>query len=800
MFKFNNTHIFTGYLKQKLSSVYIPTCRIYTREFASYKNRTGKEDPRVIESIDTAWYNKEDCKVAVRIPYLRNDEVYNYFAEQPTRVLSTNKTKGWMRANNLYYEGDTFVPSLTKKLHSTGRFYDTATHEYLGDYLRFVRDYHGINLMSLYNCFNNTICDNLNLSMYSDVSKYDIEYANLLSKPKEDIEFISQDTKYKIYAIPVKLFADYTIAVDSNQGIEICCGLYNKHLYYPNDTLSDCKAQRFGTKTYLKVGRAMFNQPILFDKLNVKYWPAETGLKITETEGKQEIRVDTSNKILTRWDIANREHDLRMFIKVPVSCRSSIVVLEGDYRAYNDIIYTPNPEANLTMEGCCVGRRRDDEGNYLLDGSGAEKTWYMSGKEPLGLKKYQLSDWRFAHSGLGSFWEEESGENTTQPNILVPSLYFVDKPENMNVWTQDELTPPVFSEESNCCEISTAAELAFVIYNNGQVTVIDDNNNARVVRAFKLINDIYINDPTKIDWDTGTPISGYQIRTWFTRNADNKNGGFAGVLDGDGHTIYGLYSIYTEKAEGYAGLIPLIDADNNTTLKNIGLNYVYLRGATYNSAFVGGVSTSTVPLDRWKYIQNHSVINLPLAKDHELAVAEAAKEKPISAAQAAEWKQKFNAAINDTTYFNPISKLQLLAFNTGESYPFADRLIEYLVGSVITPIDEIPDNIKRTQKVMKQNRHNFKIEGLWENKMQKILYDYVMNAGPIEIVNDELVDKRAGYQSRLGHTHKSTIYDILGYVDRDTEKWYASSKKGKNNKVVQETIGTVDIYDGLYDI
>ena len=50
--------------------------------------------------------------------------------------------------------------------------------------------------------------------------------------------------------------------------------------------------------------------------------------------------------------------------------------------------------------------------------------------------------------------------------------------------------------------------------------------------------------------------------------------------------------------------------------------------------------------------------------------------------------------------FKPISKLQLLALNTGISYPFADRLIEYLIGNVIVPNDGTPDNIRRLQKVM----------------------------------------------------------------------------------------------------
>ena len=174
--------------------------------------------------------------------------------------------------------------------------------------------------------------------------------------------------------------------------------------------------------------------------------------------------------------------------------------------------------------------------------------------------------------------------------------------------------------------------------------------------------------------------------------------------------------------------------------------------------------------------------------------------------------------------FKPISKLQLLAFNTGESYPFADRLVEYLIGSAITPIDDISDNIKRAQKVMEANKYYFKIDGLWEDKMQNIIYDYMINSGPIKVVTvcddkyDELYgkevdtkdysgpirqvvkDKRQGTHPRLGHTNKSTLYDILGYVDKDAEKWYASWKNENNRAVIKDNIQNVDIYDGRYDL
>lgn len=555
MFKFNNTHIFTGYLKQMLSSFNLPTCRVYTREFENYLKQHNKEDPRVIESFNTIeYFDSENTAIskkraAMRVNYLRGNELYNYFwayAQEKPRLNHDNSS--WKRASTVFFQADRNMPGLTKTLNSPGIIYDTHTHEYLGDYLRFIRDYYNVNLMSLYNCFNNKICNNV-------YYKHKVKLANPNFKKDEDITtsnpkylysdrlFDARDTRYRIYALPVKLFSDYTIAIDCDTEIELFCGLYNTML----DT-SEISADLIA-RTYKRVNRTFFNQPFLYDKLNVKYWNFDTDCAPATGETFPRL---VNNSAATRWDLAAREQDLKLFIKIPVSCKSSIVVLEGDFRRFNDFKYVP-------------------PGTYNPDGT-------------------------------------------------------------------------IFNSETD------------------------------------------------------------------------------------------------------------------------------------NESFT---SSSTA----WEFKQNHAAINFGDIED-----------------------RRSGLDINNSC-FTPVSKLQLLAFNTGESYPFADRLIEYLGNSAITPIDKIPDNIKRVQKVMTQNQHYFKIEGLWENKMQKIIYDYMINSGPIKAEDNKLFDshsgnnpKNYGYHSTIGHTSKSTLYDTLGYVDKDAERLYASWKIEDGKVKVRDTIQNVDIYNGLYDI
>jgi hypothetical protein len=149
--------------------------------------------------------------------------------------------------------------------------------------------------MSLYNCFTDKI--------YNNVYFYFTLNPKANKEKRVEILFNAQEPEYRLYALPVKLFAEYTIAVDCDQGIEMFCGLYNTNL----DT--SIKAEDLAARTYQRVHKTLFKQPFLYSKLNINHWPAEADFN------NGNIRTD----VFTRWDLASREKDLKLFMKIPVS-------------------------------------------------------------------------------------------------------------------------------------------------------------------------------------------------------------------------------------------------------------------------------------------------------------------------------------------------------------------------------------------------------------------------------------------------------------------------------------------------
>ncbi len=112
--------------------------------------------------------------------------------------------------------------------------------------------------------------------------------------------------------------------------------------------------------------------------------------------------------------------------------------------------------------------------------------------------------------------------------------------------------------------IESAEELAYIILND------------HGIRHYRLTRDIYLNDIDKINWSTGELLDpDYKINYWFLgRDLPSFNG----VIDGDGHVVYGIYyntvADYDEEIRIGAALIPIM---GRTTVKNIGVECSYFR-------------------------------------------------------------------------------------------------------------------------------------------------------------------------------------------------------------------------------
>ncbi|MBQ5816551.1 MAG: hypothetical protein IIW33_03715, partial [Oscillospiraceae bacterium] len=124
--------------------------------------------------------------------------------------------------------------------------------------------------------------------------------------------------------------------------------------------------------------------------------------------------------------------------------------------------------------------------------------------------------------------------------------------------------------------ISNGAELAFAINSGGKGAY------------YKVTKDIYLNDIDKVDWKTGrTTTVGYRINSWY------YNVAFEGNIDGNGHTVYGLYfKTNTEDKDFFwgrygVGLIPKVEEGKSVTVKHLGVDAAYVSFECGSSAFVG---------------------------------------------------------------------------------------------------------------------------------------------------------------------------------------------------------------------
>ena len=257
MIKFGSDNVIVGYIKQLLSSFNLPLIDVY---------KPGK-------------------LLSPGSRYIYNTKIYEAL---DANTLSSKPI--------LSYNYNSKIVNLTTTFNNTSLVYDFETHKYLGKYLRFLRDYKNINLMSLYNYFSNEY-----LSSFDFVRKS--ENTNV------EVSVEESDNRYKYYRVPIVAGSDYTIAITSKLALEVCCVFYSKSYNQSTDNFLE-------NMTYQKINPCLFNNPIIYDKLNNDNFISKLDNNFLEYN--------------------NLKDTLCMILKVPVDCNSSIVILEGDHRNDND--------------------------------------------------------------------------------------------------------------------------------------------------------------------------------------------------------------------------------------------------------------------------------------------------------------------------------------------------------------------------------------------------------------------------------------------------------------------------------
>lgn len=247
MIALNSTSIFVGQIKQILHDFNLPLCKI------GNKNLTPNSY------------------------YINNNSIYYYKEDEPPIFC---------------YDYEYNVPylNITNNFVVENMLYDRATHDYLGKYLRFLRDYQGINLMSMYNCFNGEL-------LTIDVNFTALEDAEV------KIEFASNNKGYVVYKIPVSLVDTYSISLHNTKNIEIC--LYDEADPLKPDTDPSKYALSKATYKQIQATNVIYYEPAVAPETPVP-------------------------------------NNLYMLIKVPKDLNTSITILEGKYYSdYNKLNVLP---------------------------------------------------------------------------------------------------------------------------------------------------------------------------------------------------------------------------------------------------------------------------------------------------------------------------------------------------------------------------------------------------------------------------------------------------------------------------
>ena len=264
------------------------------------------------------------CVTTGKLSVSPTEELYPSDKLYPSVVLFPNSGEQLAQFKVIRFLNSQQDKRFSYSYMSTKNYYDSETHRFLGEYLRFLKGMYHLDLMPFYNCYNQDLIDNIqlrkdtaNVILYPNEKLYPSNYLKpgVNRQSVTTYELSETETSTKVLCIPIKFNKTYTIAIECNSSV-ILRGviLSNNHL------VKDSKS----TNTYLA------DHSDLVASYRVK--------QFTRFSEPFTYSIHTASPLLYK-----QEKNLRLLIQLPASNRSSITVLEGDYTKL-DTVNTTNTE------------------------------------------------------------------------------------------------------------------------------------------------------------------------------------------------------------------------------------------------------------------------------------------------------------------------------------------------------------------------------------------------------------------------------------------------------------------------
>ncbi len=280
--KFYTNTLESKFIQSILNKTYIPNIRAVGNGDYVYEGKSYIYDSSIIFCTKNGVLNS----YTKNTPFVSNSLVCSNVL-----VVNDNVPNAEYDVVRDYIPGEK-INGVSQNYVSNHNYYDGETHKHLGDYLRYLKNMNGIDLMPFYNCY----CD-------GSIDKF------FLDKNSQYCINIKKNNQYKVVNVPIKFNKKYTIAIDSTNGVDMKSvfignyGVINNTLTSGDKMLS---VMREDNGEYITSKKStQFRKPFIYS-------------------------ISTNNDELMQY-----EKYLNLVIQLPNNNTSSIVVIEGDNSSNN---------------------------------------------------------------------------------------------------------------------------------------------------------------------------------------------------------------------------------------------------------------------------------------------------------------------------------------------------------------------------------------------------------------------------------------------------------------------------------